>query len=94
MSRTSVIQIEIDGTFWNHFAHADASFTNFSLGNVFFIGSEGADTVSATSEPIKKTFEVGERSIRVPKNASRGSVDFNFNDTCSTHNFFVCHFIS
>ena len=56
MSRTSVIKIEIDGTFLKHFAHADASFTNFSLGKVFFIGSEGADTVSASFEPIKKNF--------------------------------------
>ena len=53
VSQTSVIKTEIDGTFESSFGHADAPFTNFFEQESFFIGSEVADTVSATSEPIK-----------------------------------------
>ena len=47
---------------------------------VFFIGAEDADTVSASSAPIKKNFYPlcdDEQSNRVLKNAGRCFVDFS-----------------
>ena len=36
--------------------HSTTSFDMTEWGEVFFFGAEGADTVSASCEPIKKTF--------------------------------------
>ena len=63
-------------------------------GKTLFIGSGDADTVSASPEPIKWVLPAWEgRQLRgkVLDLARKCFVDFNFNDTCFTHNFSVCH---
>ena len=56
MSQTSVLKNEIDEIFSLFFLHAGASFDMTEWGKVFFIGSEDANTVFESSEPIKKNF--------------------------------------